>query len=121
MHELSAMVRLVQIAEEAAKKEKADRVKSVIIDIGEMTGYLPEYLIKFFPEASKGTLLTGAELKVSFHKVKIQCAHCGTEYEPSAENDRRCPVCRSMEGHIISGRELSVRSLEVEMDDEEKR
>lgn len=45
MHELSIALNLVQIAEEAARKEKAERVRKVYIAVGALSGVVPEALL----------------------------------------------------------------------------
>ena len=115
MHELSAMMNLVTAAADAAEKNGVSKVLKLTVDVGEMTGILPKYLIYYFPEASKGTVCEGAELIINEIPVTISCTDCGKDYHPEASNDRSCPFCGSARGKIKNGRELSVSDIVCDM------
>lgn len=113
MHELATLVNLMNIAEKAARENGAAKIRRLTLDVGAMTGIEPRYLQYYFPQASAGTMMEGAELVVNEIPVVITCRDCGIDYTPSKENDRRCPVCGSAAGAIVSGRELAVASIEA--------
>ena len=124
---MSYMVKLINMACEAAmdsrypgltgdKKQRRDdapHVTSLIAEVGELTGVLPEYLIKYFPEAAKGTLCEGADFKVISVSAEASCNACGTSYHPSRENDYRCPDCGSTDAHFLRGREIRIKSVTI--------
>ena len=114
MHELSTMMRLISVACNEAEKEKAKKITELNVEVGEMTNIVPEYLVKYFPEASKSTLAEGAVFNVRSIPVMVRCLSCGSEYEPSMENDRKCPICRSVEAHIVSGINTEIASMQIE-------
>lgn len=116
MHEMSTMVRMVNLACEAAEKEGGGKLRSLSVSVGAMTGILPYYLRKYFPAASRGTLAEGAELKITEVPVTVKCLGCGTVYEPEKENGRRCPHCGSIRAHILSGRDITLDRIELETD-----
>ncbi len=104
MHEMSTIVRMVNMACETARREGGGRLRSLSIRVGAMTGILPCYLEKYFPEASKGTPAEGAILKITEVPVTVSCMDCGTVYEPEKTPGRRCPRCGSIRGHVQTGR-----------------
>lgn len=114
MHELSTMIRLVSLAQETAEKEGAKKVTALTVKVGEMTGILPSYLYKYFPEASRGTLLEGAELTCTGVPVRVRCLSCGTEYEPDRIPGRVCPNCGKTAAHILAGRDVTLENIEIE-------
>ena len=57
MHELSYIMKIIPIAVEAAQKEHIDNVSTVEIEVGEMTGALPELLEKAYSESIPNTHL----------------------------------------------------------------
>ncbi len=111
MHELSTMVRLVNMACEAARKEGSEHISSVEVSVGEMSGIIEYYLRLYFPQASKGTAAEGARLIVHPVPVRVCCLECGREYEPKAETNRVCPVCGSARGRVIAGRDVVLDSV----------
>ena len=48
------------MAEDAAQKNHMDRIKNVTLEVGAMTGALPELLQECYKEAILGTLLEGS-------------------------------------------------------------
>lgn len=114
MHELSYLIRLAKIASDAAEANHAKTVSEVSISIGEMTGLVPDYMVRYWPSASRGTVLEGSKLTVEEIPVEFHCAGCGTSYHPSRENGYLCPICHTSAGKLIHGREFLVRSVTIE-------
>lgn len=108
MHELSYICRMVSSAVSAADENNIKRVDSIEISVGEMTGLVPEYLERYYPAATEGTILEGSRLQIDFRPVQAKCTDCGTEYAPSKDNAYRCPACGSVKAHILSGREFDL-------------
>lgn len=117
MHEMSTMVRMVNLAAGEAEKAGGGKLKTISISVGAMTGILPFYLQKYFPAASKGTPAEGAKLKIRAVPVTVRCLDCGEVYEPEKVSGRRCPGCGGIRAHILTGRELTLDSIELEEPD----
>ncbi len=113
MHELSTMVRLVNLACEAAGKEGGGQITSMEVSVGEMSGIIEYYLRLYFPQAARGTAAEGAELIVHMIPVKVCCLDCGEEYEPRAETNRVCPKCSGAKGRVIAGRDVVLDRVAV--------
>ncbi len=114
MHEMSYMIRFLNMAEEALSEEpKETSVEEIIVEVGEMTGVMPEYLEKYFPKAAEGTRFSTSKLVVESIPAATECASCKTEYHPAKENGYRCPNCQSTQGRIIHGRELNLKALKL--------
>ena len=113
MHEMSYMIKFINMAEEAAAEHPEAKISSISVKVGEMTGVLPEYLEKYFPEAAAGTGCEGASLYVDYVPVRVRCKGCGSEYHPSKDNDYRCPGCKSIDAEYLCGRELSLESISL--------
>ena len=111
MHELSYISKVVRLALEAANENRIERVGSVEIDVGEMTGALPELLEKAYRESIPGTPLEDSDLVVHMIPVTAVCDECNHEYHPSKENDYRCTNCGGIKSHIIGGRDVTLKSI----------
>jgi hydrogenase nickel incorporation protein HypA/HybF len=114
MHEFSLVVRLLEIAEEAARKEGADRIDAIHVAIGVLAGVVPEALEFAFGGARLGTRAADARLEVTYLPAIAYCAACQSEFEL----DNRfgiavCPVCDTPSADLRQGRELHVTHLEV--------
>ncbi len=111
MHELAVAQNIIAIIESEAKKQCFERVVSIKLAVGEVSGVVPECLREFFPIASRGTAAEGARLDAYEIPVHVRCLACGAEGKPS---NGGCPVCASEDIKLISGREFFVDSIEVE-------
>lgn len=111
MHELSYITKIVRLALEAASENKIEDIKTVTIEVGEMTGAVPELLEKAYRESTPGTLLENSDLVVIMVPVTAVCDECENNYHPSKENDYCCPSCGSKKSRIISGREVTLVSI----------
>ncbi len=114
MHEMSYVVRLVNLALKKCEEEKICRVQKLVCEIGEMTGILPEYMQKYYKSGIKDTLLNGSELECIMIPVSAHCEDCGAEYLPSKEHDYLCPECGSGLAIIIHGREFILKEIIAE-------
>ncbi len=114
MHELSTMVRLVKQAAEIAEANHAQSVQKVIVEVGEMTDIVPEYLHKYYPEAAKGTILETAELETHVTPTSVRCLDCENEYHPSRDYNYCCPVCGSKKATVLSGRSVVIHQVIIE-------
>ena len=123
MHEMSYVVRMVNLAQKTVENELAKeaaatplpfRVKKIVVQVGEMTGVIPMYLHRYYPEAVKGTYLEESELETEDLPAMVHCLDCGTEYHPDIENNYSCPKCKSIQGKVIQGRDVLLKEVVLE-------
>ena len=114
MHEMTYIVPICNTAIDQAKKNKAKSITALHIEIGEMTAVIPSIFRSYFGEASKNTILENAELKLKMIPVKANCLKCSHTFKPEKKNDYRCPNCGSNQSKIIEGREVILKSIEIE-------
>ncbi len=113
MHEMSYMIKFINMAVEAASDQPDSVIRTVNVRVGAMTGVLPEYLYKYFPDAAAGTCCQDARLNVEFVPVEVKCKKCGAIYGPAKENNYSCPTCHSTDAEYLHGRELELVSIEL--------
>ena len=114
MHELSIAQALVEQVEAAAAKEQAIRVTRVVIAVGALSGVEPEALRSIFPLVAEDTVAAGAELVIEQVATRVKCRACGQE-SPAEGFFIGCPACASKDVELISGRELNIKSIELEV------
>lgn len=110
MHELSITRNVVAIVGERAAGQKVLRVK---LEIGRLSGVMPEAIRFCFPLAAQGTLLEGATLEIDEPDGRGQCDACGAEAR-LASPIGRCPHCAAPSLRVVAGEELKIREMEVE-------
>ena len=114
MHELSYIIDIVNTVQEEIENSEIKKIRKIIVDVGEMSGVVPYYLHKYYPEAVKDTKLKDTELETNMVEVKIECEGCGEQYHPDKENRYKCPKCGERRGKLLQGKGIQIKSLEVE-------
>ena len=120
MHELSFVIKLVDQAIDCLKEDplkENEHVEALLVDVGETTGVIPEWLSKYYDDIIKNTILKNSRLDVTVIPVKIQCSDCTNIYLPEKENGYICPICSSKRGKIVSGREFLIRKIIIKEGD----
>ena len=117
MHEMGLALEIIDIAAASIPAELAGaRVERVNLTVGKMSAVVPESLRFCFEIASRDTALAGADLAIEEVPVVARCRPCGHEWlveQPAF----RCPACDGTAIEIVSGRELDIRSIEIEEKD----
>jgi len=112
MHEFYVTDQVLNIAIEAAKQEKARRIKSIRVSVGELTGINPECMQLYFELLSPDTLAVGAELVVNVTKASLYCPACCRNFVRTA--DFSCPQCGTRGQLADGGQELVVEAIDIE-------
>ncbi len=113
MHEFSIALNIVDIATRTARNEGAAKINEVEIEVGILSGVVIEALEFALESATKNTLLENAKIIITRIKARAKCSKCHAEFEPK-ELIAECPVCSSFDFKIINGRELRVKSINVD-------
>ena len=82
MHELSYIIDIVNTVLDETKNRSIKKVKKIEVDVGEMSGVIPYYLHKYYPEVVAGTELNDTVLVTNEIEVKIKCEECGNNNSP---------------------------------------
>lgn len=113
MHELSLCKSILEVAHKNALKISITRIKSISIEVGELS-CVDKSLLKFgFEALSKGTIAENAVLIIIEIKAKSWCQACQKAICVSQFYEQ-CSECGSMTGDILQGSELMIKSMEVE-------
>lgn len=113
MHELSVCQALISQVEEIAAEHHAITVTNIVIEMGPLSGVVPELLQRAYPMASVGTVAKDATLTINKSAVRVQCKSCQAETEATT-NRLVCGKCGDWQTQIISGDELLLAHIELE-------
>ena len=113
MHEMSLAEGVLQLVEETAQREKAQRVKLVILEIGRLSSIEPEAIKFCFEAVTHGSIAQGAALEIVHVPGVGWCMPCG-ESVPMQENYGACPKCGSYQVQPTGGTEMRVKEIEIE-------
>ena len=111
MHELGIVFHMIDTLEEVGAENDLTSIARVTLDLGEVTGVLPDYLLDCWRWAADRTeLLRGAELDVQKIEAVTVCNACGRTY-PTIEHGKTCPHCGSPDTELLRGREIGIREI----------
>jgi hydrogenase nickel incorporation protein HypA/HybF len=121
MHEFSLSSDIVQTVISASEENRAKKVLSIQLDVGELALVNVEQVTFWLKELFKGTPAEGAKIKVKRVRARIGCDECG--YQGGTKSEKRnapggpapcsCPQCGSFRIHIKKGREFILRNIEA--------
>jgi hydrogenase nickel incorporation protein HypA/HybF len=114
MHEMGIIQEVLVAVDSAAREAGAIRVTCVRLTIGELTEIVPDALQFAWEALTPGTLSGGAILQIEQTTGRSRCCDCATEFEHD-RFDRRCPACGSFLVEVLSGRELMIDGVEVDL------
>ena len=112
MHELSLAGSILRIVEEAACRERFERVSRLTLEVGALSGVEPQALRFALHATAPGSCLEGAEFV--FHQPPGQawCTHCRASVAIAQHGDA-CPRCGGWQLQPTGGTELRVTDLLV--------
>jgi len=113
MHELSVVQSVVEMVEREAKSNHAIGVSRVCLEIGDLAGIEMDALKFAWKSVIPHTLLRRSKLVIDKVKGKARCENCGKEFEMHDYFDV-CPECQSFQNEVLAGKELKVKSIEIE-------
>lgn len=111
MHELGVVLEIFDLVEEIMQEQKLKKVSSITVELGELSGIMPDYFSECWKAARLGGAFNETELKLVHIPATARCV-CGKEYEMT-KNNRICPECHKTDYEIIRGREFMVLSIEA--------
>lgn len=115
MHELSICLSLLDQVKAIAAEHGARHVALIQLRIGPLSGVEPQLLAHAYPLAAAGTIAERARLLIESAPVRVRCRDCGAESQASA-NRLRCGSCDSYRTELLSGDELLLAKLELDVD-----
>ncbi len=109
MHELS----LAQGILDVIRAHTSNKVVSIRLRIGELSGVVNEALEFAFRAASTATIADGAALLIERVPLTAKCSDCSETF-PIHNYCFECPRCKGRNFRVISGRELQIEEIEIE-------
>jgi hydrogenase nickel incorporation protein HypA/HybF len=114
MHELAVAQGLLDIVEQEARPYGGARVIRVQIRIGKLSTVVPDALRFAFEAVTRGGIAEGASLEIEEVPLAIRCHVCEKDFIVEEDPFMICPQCGAADVEMISGRELEIRSMEIE-------
>jgi hydrogenase nickel incorporation protein HypA/HybF len=112
MHEMSLAESVLDVIKDASCDQGFKRVKTVWLEIGQLSCVEAEAMRFCFDSVMKDTLADGAKLEIIRTKGRGRCPACEHE-APIATLYEACPQCGSYGLQVIAGDAMRVKELEV--------
>lgn len=113
MHELSVVFHVIDQLEEVAAENDVKEIKSVTLQLGEVSTVLPYYLTDCWNWAKKKhEIMTEAELKIEKIPAVTFCEDCKQTYE-TVKYGKTCPHCGSGNTFLVQGNEFMIKEIEA--------
>ncbi len=113
MHELGVVFHVIDEVEELAKQNDVKHINSVTLQIGTVTGIVPDYLTDCWNWAvSKHELMIDCKLNIEKIEAVTHCSACGNDYNTIIYG-KTCPNCQSSDTYLLQGNEFMIKEMEV--------
>lgn len=113
MHELGIVFYIIDDAKRAAADNGLASVRRVTLELGEVSGVVPELLEDAWTWACRREpMMDGCALDVEQVAAVTHCEACGADYG-TVEHGRTCPVCGSGDTYLLRGREVMIKQIEA--------
>jgi hydrogenase nickel incorporation protein HypA/HybF len=113
MHEMTIALNILEIALENARKEGAQSINKIDVIVGQLSGILVNSLNFCFDIARKDTLADSALLNIIARPGRGLCLECSTEFSVDSLYEP-CPECGEFKVSLTQGKELQIRSINID-------
>jgi hydrogenase nickel incorporation protein HypA/HybF len=113
MHEMALAEGVLQIVEDAARREGLRRVRAVWLDIGQLSSVEPDAMRFCFDAAARDGVAEGARLEIVATAGAAWCNDCAATVALAALGDA-CPHCGGYRLRVTAGADMRVKELEAE-------
>ncbi|MBV9846785.1 MAG: hydrogenase maturation nickel metallochaperone HypA [Kutzneria sp.] len=108
MHELAITQSIVEAVVDRLGEA---RIASVRLEIGTLSGVVPDSVRFCFDLVTEGTTLAGARLEIDQPGGRARCRSCAEEF--SSDDPIMLCACGSADLDVIAGQELTITAVEV--------
>ncbi len=113
MHELGLVFHIIKRLEKLAQEQNLSAIQSVTLELGEVSGVVPEFLEDGWKWAvKKSPIMTNAALKIESLPAVTICNACGKTYG-TVEHGKICPFCKSEDTVLQKGNEMNIKEIEA--------
>ena len=114
MHELALARSLIDLVDDHAARAGARQVERIHVRLGQLSAVTRALHVSFIP-ASRGTRCEGAILDIEEVPLTVRCFHCDGVKTPGGRYNFRCPDCGMPTPEVVTGREMQLVAIELEL------
>lgn len=113
MHEMALAEEVLQIVQDAARREGVKRVLALWLEIGQLSSVEPDAMRFCFEAVARDSVAAGARLEIIVIAGAARCLACSARVA-LAELGAACPHCGGYRLRVTEGAEMRVKELEAE-------
>lgn len=111
MHEIGMLEKAAETISNVAVNNNVERIKYVTIEVGELSGALPQIFKEYFPIVQEHfPVLDGTELLIKEVPSEGLCQECYSLFN-ILKNNGCCPNCNSRNKKVLGGTEVRIRDI----------
>jgi Zn finger protein HypA/HybF (possibly regulating hydrogenase expression) len=119
MHEIGVLYKMIEQVEDVAKKNNVKHIKSIEIELGELSGMLPVFFEQYYPIiAQNREMFKDSNLIIREVPGEGLCLDCSTMFNVM-RCEGICPKCKSRNKKILSGRDFVLKNILAETNEAE--
>lgn len=112
MHEMTLAIQAVKTVIEFAEDNDIKVIDTVVLEIGELSMVIPEYMEDAWKIIVPSTMLKGSKLRIDVSPGNGLCQDCGAVFN-IIENKGVCPKCGSQDKEVLCGTQFNVKEILV--------
>ncbi len=112
MHEMSLCEGILDTLQQHAALQNFQRVKTVWLEIGQLSSVEPDAMRFGFEVVMKGSLAENATLEIIEIAGQAWCTSCQTTVHIEHRYDA-CPLCGAYQLQVKDGEQMRIKELEV--------
>lgn len=93
----------------AAENQIAE-ISEIVLQIGELSMIVPQYVDEVYPLVVKGTPLEHTRLRMEMIPGMAECNECDEIFNV-VEHEGYCPNCGSFDKTVLSGRDFVIKEI----------
>lgn len=114
MHELGVVFHIADSVMKIAEENQAAHVRKVVLQIGEVSTVIPDYLMDVWKwNCKRYPMLEDCQLLWEPIPAITYCEGCGKTY-PTVPQGKICPYCGSEKTWLQQGNELEIKEIAIE-------
>lgn len=114
MHELGVVFHIADSVEKIAVEHQVSHVNKVVLQIGEVSLIVNDYLEDCWKwNAKRSPLLKDCALEIETIPAITYCEDCGEKYGTVAHG-KICPYCGSEKTYLVQGNETEIKEIIVD-------